>query len=97
MLLDITNNTITLKSSATTQVITAIENASGSTAVGNEVNISNNTISNCTYTTATTGSFYGIYNTATPAILTVTIIRLPITQLLLQLRGFIILSGIMEQ
>lgn len=39
---DITNNTITLKSSATTQVITAIENASGSTAVGNEVNISDN-------------------------------------------------------
>ena len=68
---DITNNTITLKSGATTQVITAIENASGSTAVGNEVNISNNTISNCTYTTATTGSFYGIYNTATPAFLTV--------------------------
>jgi hypothetical protein len=68
---DITNNTITLKSGATTQVITAIENTSGSTAVGNEVNISNNTISNCTYTTATTGSFYGIYNTATPAILTV--------------------------
>lgn len=68
---DITNNTITLKSGATTQVITAIENASGSTAVGNEVNISDNTISNCTYTTATTGSFYGIYNTATPAILTI--------------------------
>ncbi|MEJ7738951.1 MAG: hypothetical protein WKF97_16115 [Chitinophagaceae bacterium] len=68
---DITNNTITLKSGATTQVITAIENASGSTAVGNEVNISDNTVSNSTYSTATTGSFYGIYNTATPAFLTV--------------------------
>ncbi|MDQ6844931.1 MAG: hypothetical protein M3Z92_11345, partial [Bacteroidota bacterium] len=69
---DIINNTITLKSAATTQVITAIENASGSTAVGNAVNINNNTVSNCTYATATTGSFYGIYNTATAAILTVT-------------------------
>ncbi len=68
---DITNNTITLKSGATTQVITAIENASGSTAVGNEVNISNNTIANSTYATATTGSFYGIYNIATPAFLTI--------------------------
>ncbi|MEO6188409.1 MAG: hypothetical protein ABIO82_03635, partial [Ginsengibacter sp.] len=68
---DITNNIITLKSAATTSVITAIENASGSTAVGNEVNISNNTITNCTYSTATTGNFYGIYNTATAAILTV--------------------------
>lgn len=68
---NITNNTVTLKSSATTQVITAIENASGSTAIGNEVNISDNTITNSSYSTATTGSFYGIYNTATPAFLTV--------------------------
>ena len=69
---DITNNTITLKCEGTTQLVSAIENASGSTAVGNEVNISNNTINNCTYTTATTGGFYGIYNTATAGILTIT-------------------------
>ena len=67
----ITNNTITLKSAGTTQTLTAIENVSGTTAVGNEVNISNNTITNCSYTTATTGSFYGIYNTGAPAILNI--------------------------
>lgn len=68
----ISYNTITLKGGGTTQLLTAIENATGSTALGNTVSISNNTITNCTYTSATTGGFYGIYNTATPAVLNIT-------------------------
>ena len=59
----ITYNTITVKGGGTTQTVSGIENASGSTAAGNTINISNNTIINSTYTTATTGGFYGIYNT----------------------------------
>ncbi|MEP7107592.1 MAG: hypothetical protein ABI760_06405, partial [Ferruginibacter sp.] len=67
----ITYNTITLNGGGTTQNLTAIENASGSTAAGNTINISNNIIINSTYTTATTGSFYCINNSASPAILTI--------------------------
>ncbi|MEO7769366.1 MAG: hypothetical protein ABIS01_18175, partial [Ferruginibacter sp.] len=68
----ISNNTVTVKGNGSTQIVSAIENASGSTAAGNAITISNNLISNCTYATATSGSFYGIYNTASPATLTVT-------------------------
>ena len=61
----INNNTVTVKSSATTSAVTAIENSIGSTAVGNTVTINNNTCGG-EYLTATSGTFYGIYNTATP-------------------------------
>ena len=45
---------------------------SGSTSAGNTININNNTINNCNWTTATSGTFYGIYNNAaTPATLNV--------------------------
>ena len=64
-------NSITIKGGGTTQQLTGIENASGSTAAANTVAINNNTITNCTYTTATTGNFYGIYNSATPAAVTI--------------------------
>lgn len=63
----VTYNTITLHGGGTTQNILPIENASGSTPAGNTINISNNIITNCTYTTATTGGFYGMRNTGTPA------------------------------
>lgn len=66
----ITHNTITLKGGGTTQTITGIENSAGSTPAGNTINISNNTIANSTYATATTGGLRGIYNNAaTPATL----------------------------
>lgn len=67
----VTFNTITLKGGGTTQPVTGIENVAGSTAAGNTVNISNNLITNCTYSTATTGGFTGILNSATPATLTI--------------------------
>lgn len=68
----ITYNTVTIQGGGTTQTITGIENASGSSALNNTVDISNNVIVNSTYTTATTGGFYGINNTATPATLAIT-------------------------
>ncbi len=67
----ISHNTITLKGGGTTASITGIENVSGSTAAGNTVNISDNSIINSTYSTATTGHFYSIYNSGSPATLNV--------------------------
>jgi hypothetical protein len=64
----ITNNILTISSGATTNQVSAIENASGSTAASNTVNINNNTITGA-YTTATTGAYYGILNSGSPAIL----------------------------
>ena len=65
--IDITNNTITLASGATTNSLIGIDNGIGSTAAGNTVNITGNTVTNCTYGTATTGIFTGINNAATAA------------------------------
>ncbi|HPS63894.1 MAG TPA: hypothetical protein PLK82_12580, partial [Bacteroidales bacterium] len=59
-------NNISVFGGAATNQISLIENASGSTAAGNTVNITNNTLTGA-YLTATSGIFYGIYNTATPA------------------------------
>lgn len=67
----ITNNTITLHGGGTTTNILAIENAAGSTASGNTITISSNSVTNGSYTTATTGTFYGIYNTASPTSLAI--------------------------
>ncbi|MEI6061269.1 MAG: right-handed parallel beta-helix repeat-containing protein, partial [Bacteroidota bacterium] len=67
----VNNNTVTINSGSTTSQVSVIENASGSTASGNTINISNNSIQNCTWTTATTGTFYGIYNSASPATTTI--------------------------
>jgi len=67
----ITNNTVTVNGGATTSQVSAIENISGSTAASNTISISNNYIANCTYSTATSGNFYCILNSGTPALLTV--------------------------
>jgi hypothetical protein len=61
---DIVNNYITVSSTATASALYGINNAMGSTAAGNTVNIINNTVENCQYLTATSGTFYSIYNTA---------------------------------
>ncbi len=63
----INNNTVTVKSAATTSACTAIENSIGSTASSNTVTINNNTITGSTYTTTTTGTFTGILNASTAA------------------------------
>lgn len=60
----ITNNTVTVSGGASTVQVTAIENTSGTAAIGNTVNISNNVISGCSQTVNTTGTFYGIWNSA---------------------------------
>ena len=61
----INNNTLTVKSGAATSQMSFIENASGGTALGNTVSISNNIFTNCTYSTQTSGAVYGIWNNAT--------------------------------
>ncbi len=67
----ITHNTVTLHGGGTTEPLCAIENAAGNVAAANTINISNNSIVNSTYNSATTANFYGIYNTAAPAVLTI--------------------------
>ncbi|MFZ4520577.1 MAG: T9SS type A sorting domain-containing protein [Bacteroidales bacterium] len=68
----ISYNTLNIKSGSATSQVSVIENVSGGTAAGNTININNNTITG-SYTTATTGAFYGIYNTtsATAAIVNI--------------------------
>ncbi|RYZ39947.1 MAG: hypothetical protein EOP49_29885, partial [Sphingobacteriales bacterium] len=62
----ILNNTITLHGGGTTQTIYAIDNTAGSTQNGNTILISGNNIQNSTYTTATSGGFYGINSSGSP-------------------------------
>ena len=60
----ISNNTVTVRSGATTSGLIAIDNGIGGTALsGNTININNNTI-RFSYTTATTGVFNAISNSA---------------------------------
>jgi len=67
----VSHNTVTIKPGGTTSAVGAIQNASGSTAANNTITIENNIISNCTYTTATSGTFNGILNSGTPAFLNI--------------------------
>lgn len=68
----VNNNTITVKGGGTSQQLTAIENVSGATAAANAININNNVITGCSYSTATSGVFYGIYTTASAATVNIT-------------------------
>jgi trimeric autotransporter adhesin len=68
----VSNNTITVKSIGTTAQLTGIENLAGATAASNTIAITNNLITNCTYTSATSGVFYGIYSSASCDVLQVT-------------------------
>lgn len=65
------NNTLTISSGSTNQLVSVIENLSGGGAAGTAtVNISNNLIANCT--NSTTAIIYGIRNTgATPSVLNI--------------------------
>ena len=64
----VTGDTVTIYGGGTTSTIYGISNDMGSTSSSNMVTISNNTIKNCTYTTATSGAMYLISNTAYPKI-----------------------------
>jgi hypothetical protein len=70
--IDITGNTITLVGGAALSNVIGIDNGVGSTAAGNTVNITGNTVQNSTYATATSGAFYGIQNTASATIVNLT-------------------------
>ncbi len=61
------DNNITVHGGGTTQQVSAIENSFGSTAAGNTVSISNNTVTG-DYLTATSGFAYLIYSTSTPSV-----------------------------
>lgn len=58
----IRNNTVTIKGGGTTSQMSAIENLAGAAGTSNTITISNNLITNCSYSTATSGISYGIYN-----------------------------------
>lgn len=67
----ISNNTVTVRSGATTNLLTGIENASGATAASNSIIINNNLITNCSYSTATSGAFNGILSSVSAAYLSI--------------------------
>jgi hypothetical protein len=64
--LDCNFNNITIVSGATTSQMSFIQNGMGATPDGNTVNINNNTVTG-SYPTATSGTLWGIYNTAAAA------------------------------
>lgn len=64
---NITGNNVTITGGGTTSAMHGINNAVGSTAAGNTVNISANNVTGCSYPTATTGVLYPIVNSATAA------------------------------
>lgn len=61
---DIFNNNITLTSGATTSSTYAINNSMGDSGSNNNVNIHTNTIKSLSWTSATSGAFYAINNSA---------------------------------
>lgn len=63
---DIYTDTITLTSASTSgSLLYGINNSMGGTGAGNTINIYNNVVDGCTYTTNTSGIFRGIWSAAT--------------------------------
>jgi hypothetical protein len=62
---NIYGNSVTITGGGTTSAIYAINNGMGAGAAAT-VNIYNNTVSGCTYPTATTGAMYLVYSTTAP-------------------------------
>lgn len=64
----IDHNIISLHGAGIAKQMYCIDNQAGSTAAGNTVSITNNTIQNCSYSaSATSDAIYGIYNTCSAA------------------------------
>lgn len=61
--LTIRGNTVTIQGGGTTSSVYAINNATGASGTTNTVNIYDNTVENCTYPTATSGTMYLLYTT----------------------------------
>ncbi|MBK8699746.1 MAG: HYR domain-containing protein [Saprospiraceae bacterium] len=64
-------NTVTIKGAGTTSQLTGIDVGIGSTAASNTVTVENNTVQNCTYATATSGTFRAIAVSSNPTTLNV--------------------------
>ncbi len=61
----IQNNTVTINGGGTTHSVVAIKNEDdyvGSPTIGGILKLNNNLITNCSYSTATSGNYYGIHN-----------------------------------
>lgn len=69
--LTISNNTVTIVAGGTTSSVYAINFGNGSAGTSNNINVTNNTVQNCTYATATSGAMYHIYCNATTSTLNV--------------------------
>lgn len=67
--LSVLHNTLTLHGGATASRLSVIENASGSSPAPDTVSIRHNLILGCTYVSAVSGPFYGIWNNAAPEFL----------------------------
>ena len=61
---DIYGNTITVTPNITTSSAYGISNSMGGSGTNNTVNIYNNTLENCTFTSATSATFYCLYQSA---------------------------------
>ncbi|MEI6019825.1 MAG: T9SS type A sorting domain-containing protein [Bacteroidota bacterium] len=68
----VNNNTITIKDAGTTTQVSGIEAVSGGAPNNNTITIANNLIANCTRTAATSGTYYGIWNSNPAANLLIT-------------------------
>ena len=69
--LTISNNTVTIVSEATSSTIYGIAFGNGSVGTSNNINVTNNTVLNSTYLTATSGAMYYIYCNASTSNLNV--------------------------
>ncbi len=67
----IINNTITVRGGGTSSQLLAVENLAGAAGSSNTITIADNLIQNSSYKTATSGSFYGISNSASAAYLVI--------------------------
>ncbi len=63
----VTGNTLSLHSGASGSQLICILNLAGNAGMNNTVTITENVIRDCSYTTASSGSFYGIWNNAAAA------------------------------
>ena len=66
--MDIINNDISIATSALTNNFVSIYIGGGASGIDNTINVKKNLIHDMTYTTATTGAFYGIYQATSGAI-----------------------------
>ncbi|MDI1356558.1 MAG: T9SS type A sorting domain-containing protein [bacterium] len=62
----INNNTLSISGGGTNSQVFVIDNSSGSSPASNSITINNNLIVNSNYSTAVSGSFYGILNSGSP-------------------------------